>query len=314
MTSGKVVTVLGDIEPDELGVTLFHEHIYIRLWEIANRFDLAGLIEDDDIISQELQAFAAQGGASVVDMTLPAIGRKPLKLAEMSQRTGLHVVMGCGWYREPYYPASADIDRRTVDDLADELLMEIEHGVEGSRIRPGIVGEIGADKSWITAKEERCHRAAARAALRSGLALATHSVGSDVALHQLDLFEEEGLPLMRVAVGHADSFPSLEYYRTVLARGASLAFDNLGAFPEPYTERILDHITVLLREGFESQILLSHDVCKREMLRFLGGHGYTFVIGQVLPRLQQRGIPDDVLERLVKLNPRELLTGLPPHL
>ena len=84
--------------------------------------------------------------------------------------------MGSGWYRGAYYPPEARIDRRSVDDLADELVGEATDGVGETGVRPGIIGEIGTDKPWISPAEERVHRAAARAARRTGLAITTHAV------------------------------------------------------------------------------------------------------------------------------------------
>ena len=82
-----------------------------------------------------------------------------------SERTGIQVVMGCGWYRDCYYPAAAEIERRSVDSLADELVAEIEKRCrQESGVRPGIIGEIGTEKYWMSPTEERVHRAAARAA------------------------------------------------------------------------------------------------------------------------------------------------------
>ena len=71
--------------------------------------------------------------------------------------------MGCGWYRTAYYPPEARIDRRSVDDLADELVREASEGVGESGDPAGIIGEIGTDKPWVSPAEERVHRAAARA-------------------------------------------------------------------------------------------------------------------------------------------------------
>ena len=95
--------------------------------------------------------------------------------------------MGCGWYRDHYYPASAEIDRRSVDSLADELVAEIEQGADGTGVRPGLIGEIGTEKFWMSPTEERVHRAAARAAARTGLPITTHSFASDVGLWQLQV-------------------------------------------------------------------------------------------------------------------------------
>ena len=112
--------------------------------------------------------------------------------------------MGSGWYRGAYYPPEARIDRRSVDDLADELVREATDGVGESGVIPGIIGEIGTDKPWVSAAEERVHRAAARAAKRTGRAITTHSIMSPVGLAQLRIFEEEGLDPARVVIGHSD--------------------------------------------------------------------------------------------------------------
>src|SRR5919197_1105769 len=187
----------GSADPGELGFTLPHEH-------------------------------TSTGGTALVDVTPAGVGRDPAWLAALSAATGLHIVMGAGWYRGAYYPPDLLVDRRTVDELADVIVREAADGVGDTGIRPGIIGEIGTDKPWMTAQEERVHRAAARASRRTGLAITTHAVMSDVGLRQLGVFDEEGADLSRVAVGHADSFPSLDYYLEIIARGASVEFDFLG--------------------------------------------------------------------------------------
>ena len=159
-----VQTVLGPIGPADLGFTLPHEHTQIALWQIPARWDYWQLTRDEPLILEELAAFRSAGGRSLVDLTLPGVGRDPAWLAAVARSSGLNVVMGCGWYRGAYYPPEALVDRRSVDDLADELVREATHGVGDSGVRPGIIGEIGTDKPWVSAQEERVHRAAARAA------------------------------------------------------------------------------------------------------------------------------------------------------
>src|SRR5439155_9777437 len=105
---------------------------------------------------------------------------------------GLQAVVGTGWDREPYYPPEARIDRRTVADLADAMVAEVTEGVDGTGIRAGVIGEIGTDKTWVSAQEERVFRAAGRAQARTGLAVTTHTIASRVGLDQLDLLEAEG--------------------------------------------------------------------------------------------------------------------------
>jgi phosphotriesterase-related protein len=305
-----VQTVLGPIDPSELGFTLPHEHTQIALWHIQDRWDYWQLTRDRDGIVDELGRYRAAGGDSLVDLTLPGVGRDPDWLADLAEATGLHIVMGCGWYRTAYYPPEALIERRSADDLADELVAEIELGVGDTGIRPGIIGEIGTDKPWVSPAEERVHRAAARAARRTGLAVTTHGVLSDVGQAQLRLFEEEGLDPARVVIGHADSFPVLDHYLDIIERGANLEFDFLGMpwkAEQHGEDRTVDRLLELLERGHVDRILLSQDVCNDSQLTRLGGNGYTYLADAFLPRLRAAGVSDADIETMTRANPKRLL-------
>ena len=317
MTDGSAVapgvqTVLGRIDPEELGWTLPHEHTAIALWHIANRWDYWELRRDEAVIVDELAKFKAAGGSAIVDLTLPGVGRDPGWLAVIARATGLHIVMGGGWYRDAYYPAEALIDRRPVEELADELVREATLGVGDSGIRIGVIGEIGTDKPWLSAREERVHRAAARAARRTGLAITTHAVQSTVGLDQLTVFEAEGADLSRVVIGHADSNPSLAYYVAIAERGATLEFDFLGMTFTPLERhgegRIVESVCELLSRGFAGQILLSQDVCHDSQLTRYGGNGYVHLAETFLPRLRAAGVSEAEIRTMTVDNPRRLLT------
>ena len=305
-------TVRGAIDPSELGVTLPHEHTQIALWHIANRWDYWQLTRDEPVILEELAAFRNAGGGTLVDLTLVGVGRDPGWLRTLSERSGLNLVMGCGWYRTAYYPPEALIDRRSTDDLASELILEITQGVGDTGIRPGIIGEIGTDKPWLTGQEERVHRAAARAAKATGLAITTHAVLSDVGRAQLRVFEEEGVDPARVVIGHADSYPHLDHYLSIVETGASVEFDFLGmsfsAVERLGEGRVIDLLLELLSRGHAERLLLSQDVCHDSQLRRYEGHGYTYLAETFLPRLRARGVSDAEIRTLTVDNPRRLLT------
>jgi len=307
-----VQTVLGPIEPASLGVTLPHEHTQIALWHVPARWDYWQLTKDEPIVLDELEAFRAAGGSALVDLTLPGVGRDPDWLARIARGSGLHVVMGCGWYRGAYYPPEARIDRRAVDDLADELVLEATDGVGTTGIRPGIIGEIGTDKPWVSAQEERVHRAAARAARRTGLAVTTHGVLSAVGLDQLRILEEEGLDPARVVIGHADSYPVLEHHLAIIDRGASVEFDFLGmsftALERHGEPRVIELLCDLLARGHVERVLLSQDVCNDAQLRRYGGNGYAYLATTFLPRLREAGVSDAEIDTMTVANPRRILT------
>ena len=307
-----VQTVLGPIEPAGLGFTLPHEHTQIALWHIPDRWDYWQLTRDEPLILEELAAYRAAGGSALVDLTLPGVGRDPGWLADLARGSGLHIVMGCGWYRGAYYPAEVRIDRRTVDDLADELVREVADGVGETGIRPGIIGEIGTDKPWVSALEERVHRAAARAAKRTGMAITTHAVLSPVGLDQLRIFEAEGADPTRVVIGHADSYPHLDHHLAIVERGASVEFDFLGMSFSPAERhgegRAVDLLRELLSRGHAERILLSQDVCHDSQLTRYEGNGYTYLARSFLPRLREAGVSPAEIETMTVANPRRLLT------
>lgn len=307
----RVMTVSGPIPPEKLGFTLPHEHTGIALWHVERRWDYWELTPDDDLITEELRDFRRRGGGSLVDLTLDGVGRDPHRLRRLASVTGIHIVMGCGWYRGAHYPPEALVDRRSVDDLAAELVREWEHGVGETGIRPGIIGEIGTDKPWVSALEERVHRAAARASLRTGMAITTHGIASAVGLAQLKIFTEEGVDPSRVVIGHADSYLNLDYYLGVLDTGANVQFDFLGhrfGVEEALEPRLVETIVELLERGFAPQLLLSQDVCHNRQLRAYGGFGYVYLHQHFLPTLRTAAVAEGEIRAMTVENPARILS------
>jgi predicted metal-dependent phosphotriesterase family hydrolase len=306
----QIQTVTGPVMPDALGVTLMHEHVYIQMWHLRGRNDYAGQFEDDELLRSELDSFRQLGGRTIVDCTVNGIGREPEKLRRLSEQTGLHFVMGCGWYREPYYPPEDNIDRRSVNELADQIISEIENGVAGTGIRPGIIGEVGTDKWWVSSQEERVHRAAARAQKATGLAITTHSIGKPVGLLELDIFEEEGVDPSRVVIGHCDLPHSLflDYHLEILRRGAYVQFDTFGGKPPEIEDHALKIFLELLSRGYPERLLLSQDVCKVQHLCAFGGNGFSHVLKSVVPRLHQAGVSKETVHTMLVENPLRILT------
>jgi phosphotriesterase-related protein len=310
--TGRVMSVCGPVQPSDVGFTLPHEHTGERLWGVRGREDYFQLSADGSVL-EDLHGYRRSGGSTLVDLTLEGIGRDPERLVRLSLETGIHIVMGCGWYRSSYYPADAKIDERSVDDLTAELVREFEAGVGASQARPGIIGEIGVDKWWVNPREERVHRAAARAANVTGMAITTHSPYSDVGLAQLDIFVDEGVDPSRVVIGHADTYPDLDYWLAVTERGAMIEIDNLGAWSlDPATRRREARVIRLLHEmldrGHAHSVLLSHDVCHNAHLKANGGNGYVYLLEALLPELRRSGVTDAQIHALTVSNPVRLLT------
>jgi phosphotriesterase-related protein len=305
------MTVSGPIPPEKLGFTLPHEHVGIALWHVERRWDYWELTPDDDLILEELRELRRRGGGTLVELTLDGVGRDPHRLRRLASATGLNIVMGAGWYRGAHYPAELLVERRTVDELADLIVREFENGVGDTGIRPGIIGEIGTDKPWVSPAEERVHRAAARASLRTGMAITTHGVQSPVGLAQLKIFTEEGVDPSRVVIGHADSYHDLDFYLRVLDAGANLEFDFLGhrfGVEEHLEPRLVETIVELLEREYASQLLLSQDVCHNRQLKANGGFGYVYLHQHFLPTLRTAAVGEGEIRTMTIENPARILT------
>ena len=337
----QIVTVLGPIEPEELGVTLSHEHLLFDLrclWE-APPPERAHLIDaeptpenraalerdlyhskktlhqdDPDLAAREATRFRDAGGATIVDVTTIGLAPEPNALREIATKTGLNVVAGAGYYREKCLPT--DVLDRSVDELADDLQRWVVEGMYGTDVRAGILGELGT-MSPIRPFEERQLRAAARVQRRTGVAINVHpSIWAHEHLRIIDILEDAGADLSRVAISHCDQLVEPDWHRQIAERGVSLCFDTFGAefeydsdgSREPTDTERIDCLQRLLDAGRASQLLLSHDICSRLQLHRYDGPGYDHVPTTIVSRLRSAGASQADLNQLLIDNPRTLLT------
>jgi phosphotriesterase-related protein len=306
-----IQTVDGPVEPESIGMTLTHEHVFLELWADDGQ-GFIGQTRDEELLAAELDAFRAAGGTCVVDQTPGGAGRDPLGLRRLSARTGLAIVTGCGWYIEAYYPPSDDLARRSTADIAEQLVREATDGFGGSGVRPGIIGEIGAAQGWISPLEERVHRAAARAQVATGLPLATHTLYHATGAAQMALFDEEGVDPARVCIGHCDTFPSLDYCLSVARWGGYVSIDNVGHQAGDHEHAVRRLVLDLIEAGHSDRLLLSQDVGQVHELRSRGGRGYAYVAETFLPALRAAGVPEEAVTMMTVENPRRWLTITPP--
>jgi phosphotriesterase-related protein len=336
----KIETVLGPIEPQDLGVTLAHEHLLFDLrclWEAPpperahligaeptpeNRAELerdlyhsrTTLHQDDpDLAAREAARFKKAGGATIVDLTTIGLGPNPTALRDISKATGLNVVAGAGYYREKCLPPAV-LDR-SVEELADELEGWVVEGMYGTDVRAGILGELGT-MSPIRPFEERQLQAAARVQRSTGVAINVHpSIWAHEHLRIIDVLEAAGADLDRVAISHCDQLVEPDWQRQIAERGVLLCFDTFGAqfeyesdgSREPTDAERIDCLKRLLDAGRASQLLLSHDICTRLQLRRYGGPGYDHVPTTIVGRLRAAGASNADLDRMLIENPRRLL-------
>lgn len=300
-----IQSVLGPIEPSELGVTLPHEHL---LSNLTREYRGEGLLNDPNLMVQELLEYKKIGGSSVVDCTSVGLGRDPVRLRDVSSRSGVAVVMGAGFYRDPYLEPDW-VDRRTVEEVAERIVNDLEVGVDDTEVRAGVIGEVGADKWYVSAVEERSLRAAARAQRRTGVAITTHAARWPVGLAQLEIFLAEGVDPRRVIIGHCDTVPDPDYHLRLAQQGCYVQFDTIGLHRSDYDlDNRVSFVRNLIDNGYGAQILISHDICLRTALRATGGAGFAFINDAFLPRLREAGVDDGQIKQITVDNVARALT------
>lgn len=345
--AGKILTVMGPIDPAELGSTLMHEHIFIDFQNpvaraaISRATDLGlhlapvtletlsgvryrGVPNRDNLYLtdlgeaiEEVMEFKRRGGGAIVDTTSIGLGRDPQALVQVAGATGLQIVMGAGWYQKQFHPA--DMDRRTVEELTDVIVRDITVGAEGTPVRSGIIGEVGVDGNPLTENEMKSIRAAARASRMTGAAVTFHRGGNgEEKFRVLDAMVAEGADLRRVIMGHSNNIAvDLPFMKRLLDRGVFLQFDTLG---RPRTAlggvddfKVARGIAELVKAGFADRIMLSQDVCNKIHQKAYGGFGFSYVLEHFLPVLRELGVSDADVQKMMVENPRRALAFAAPR-
>ncbi|MGI9048796.1 MAG: phosphotriesterase family protein [Rubrobacteraceae bacterium] len=196
----------------------------------------------------------------------------------------------------------------SVDELSEMLVQEIRSGIEGTGVRPGVIGEIGSHGTEMSASEKKCFRAAAMAALTTGLPVSTHAHLGIGAVGQLELLQEEGLPADRICLGHQDLTDDLAQHERLAKIGAFVAFDTVGKTSYQPDEVRVRLMLALLEAGYKENILLSNDISRESYFMRRGGVGYSHLFRTFLPRLREEGVDERTIRIIVEENPKRFLT------
>ena len=340
-----IQTVLGPIPASELGVTLPHEHFFcgstaanlaeppdprdrvlakqpvsleIRDWLEYNWHCNSDnlLLNDEATAIAEALRYRQAGGRSIMDVTSGGIGRNPKGLARISQATGLHIVTGCGYYVEATHPPT--VAKMTQTQITDEIVDQFANGLDGTGIKPGVIGEIGC--SWpLTATEEKSLRASAAAQKILGAAMEIHPGKHPDSLAQIvKILQTTEVDMRRVILCHVDrTLPEARKLGELLKTGCTAEYDlfsvettghyyrTLG-ITMPSDAQRLDNIRALMDAGFLNQLLISHDISFKHRLHKYGGQGYDHILVNTIPWMRQRGFTQAEIDALMIHNPRQM--------
>ena len=342
----KIKSVCGELSRDQLGVVTSHEHVLLDLTAFFQNLPVDGiedpstekvkmenlgilsrdcyalkdnlLLDSEELAIKELGYFKRAGGNTVVDASLDGIGRDPKALKRISEATGLNIIMGCGFYVGATHPAA--LDSMTEREIADIMVGEMTDGVDG--ICAGYIGEIGISEIFDD-KERRVLRAAAIASIDTGAAINVHiNPWTTNGLEATDILLNAGVSPDRICISHIDVENREDYIFALLKKGVYVEFDNFGK--EYYIRREVrnsgyglfvrdtERVTLLKKlidAGYGDKLLVSCDLCLKNLTRTYGGWGYDHVLTNVIPMMEDEGITKEEIDALLITNPANWLCG-----
>lgn len=333
-----VESVTGPVGPDDLGVTLPHEHVFINMSPTEPR---DGYMTVWDERKADIERFLAAGGKTIFDVTNAELSdyaapvyfdRDPahqvknaitgsrsvanvMATKAMAEETGATVILGTGHYFDHYF----DVDwweRNWTDQIAEFMVADLEEEIPGTGVRAGFIGEVASDLPYVTSREERSFRASGRAAARTGAMVSTHAPTFPTAEMQIDVLVQEGVAPERIVIGHTDTVKNLEYSVDLLKRGVYVEYDCMmavksgGQIARHELDRRVEYIRDLVEMGYGERILLSQDVSQRSHQAAFGGPGLTFIFEEFREAAVAAGVEPEVLEMISTENPKRVLFGL----
>jgi predicted metal-dependent phosphotriesterase family hydrolase len=309
-----VRTVQGDIEPDALGVTYAHEHVIIdggRPVLMQPDFDLG----DVESMVSEVQGAMTHGLQAIVDAMPCDAGRSAVKLAELSRRTGVHVIAPTGLHHDRYYGPAHWSHRLSVEDLADLFVADITEGIDANdysgplvqrtSVRAGVI-KVAGSAGGLTARDERVFRAAAAAHTRTGAPILTHCENGTGALEQVAFLVDHGVDAGHIALSHVDKIVDRGLHRELLATGAVAEYDQSFRWGDA-TNGTLQLLEWMIDDDLIDGVVLGMDAARQGYYRAFGGTpGLAWLLDGFSVAMEQRGLDETVRHRLFVTNPARL--------
>jgi 5-phospho-D-xylono-1,4-lactonase len=325
-----VRTVLGDIAPDDLGLTLGHEHLIARPPADVRDADLR--LEDEDAAVRELASFREAGGGAVVEMTTVDYGRDTAALQRVSRASGVHVVAATGFNKGRF--ADPIVERHSDDEIVAWMVAEVRVGampyapVEEVTLAPGGGGRRGDGGGGIRAglikastsrdgpgpHEQRVLAAAVAAHHATGAPIGTHTERATWALEQARHFVDGGVPPQQVLIGHCDFRPELAFLLELAATGVHIGLDQFAKAKYLSDEARVRMVAGLAAEGRLRQVILSGDLARKSYWPAYGyadASGFAHLPSSVAALLRAEGLTAADVDVVLRENPRRWLSFVP---
>ncbi len=287
------------------GMTYMHEHTTIDLSEVKNDEDCHLDVFTETV--KEYKKLYSKGVRNVVDVTNFGMGRNIPYVQKVAEESSINIVCATGFYQDKFYPIQ--VFRETKEELAARMVREINEGIKGTDVKAEIIGEIGTSHNKWTETERKVFDAVVLAHKETGKPITTHTSLGTLGHEQVAFFKENGVDLNRVIIGHVDLTGDADYIIHMIKEGAYVEFDTIGKenyMPDQVRADILKKIQDL---GYIDNVFLSMDITRKSHLEYQDGLGYSYLLDHFIPLLEQNGLTDESIDKLLVKNPITFMKG-----
>ncbi|HET8675277.1 MAG TPA: phosphotriesterase-related protein [Blastocatellia bacterium] len=314
-----VNTVRGSVATSELGVTLMHEHVFVLSTEIMQNYPAGWGDEEKRIQSaiERLNELKSRGVSTLVDLTVIGLGRYIPRIQRIASETAINIIVATGVYTYNDVPMyfhfqGPGTELGGPEFMVDMFVKDIEEGIAETGVRAGIL-KCATDQPGVTAGVERVLRAVSQAHRRTGVPISTHThAATRRGLEQQRIFEEEGVDLSRVVIGHSGDTTDTDYLEELIANGSYIGMDRFGIdVLLPFEDRV-STVARLCERGHADHMVLSQDAaCFNDWLpanvdQILPRWNFLHIHNDVIPALKERGVTDEQINTMLVDNPRKI--------
>ncbi|MCQ9385082.1 phosphotriesterase-related protein [Brevibacterium sp. 50QC2O2] len=322
-----VHTVMGPVDPAELGTTLMHEHVFVLTDEVQNNYQTDWGSEPQRIAEAvaELQRAYDAGVRTIVDPTVVGLGRYIPRIQEIARQVPLQIVVATGVYTYTTVPnyfmhrgpaLNAMLGAEVPDPMVDMFIGDIREGINGTGVRAGML-KCAIDHQGLTRGVERVMRAVARAHLATDVPITVHThPGSQTGLHvKRVMVDEEGVDPSRIVLGHSGDSTDCDHLSSLADMGFTLGMDRFGINIDTTFEARADTLVEMVSRGYAEQMVLSQDascyidwidpVARAQMAQW----HFTHVFDDVIPYALEHGVDQSAVDTMLVDVPRRVLAG-----
>jgi phosphotriesterase-related protein len=321
----QVNSVKGAIDVANLGRTLMHEHIFVLSPEFQQNYperwgDEAARVQD---AVEQLRRLKAQGIDSLVDMTVVGSGRYVPRIQQIAGQVDINILVAAGLYTVNELPRylqgrERGSQFRGSKMLLDMLMKDIQEGVAGTGVKAAIL-KCATDRQGVTPDVEIVLRTVAHAQLATGAPIYTHThAGNRSGLDQQRIFQEEGVDLSRVIIGHCGDTMDFRYLEMLLAKGSYIGMDRFGIDTILSLKSRVDAVAHLCRKGYAEQMVLSQDAAcymdwfqEESVAVAVPNWNHFHILKDVVPALRERGVTENQINTMLVKNPCRIFGNNP---